>query len=64
MNILKQVELFVNMNYFLQTLDTYVNFAYDELCCCAWGKELVCKFFHHILYIFNVIRLLGRRACS
>ena len=42
---------------------TFVNFADDdELCCCVWGKELICKFFYHILYILMLCSF-ARSSC-
>ena len=52
--ILKQVELF-SIWIILADFKLYVNIADDEHCFCVRGKELICKFFSYILYIFLIV---------
>ena len=55
--ILKPVELF-SILIILADFKLNVNIADDEHCFCVRGKELICKFFSYILYIFLLLPLL------
>ena len=52
---LKANGTFSNYELFLQTIDTFVNIAYDELCFRVRGEELNCKSYVYFLYIFSIL---------